>query len=590
MRIQKLTLIIDNSTQHLHYPFSYQPDPIISNIEPTESFLAGGRLILVTGQHLSSPQTIRLIVYHEHRPNIINATACSYQNDTLVTCLTPAISRQLLVSSLIGQQQQQQQQMLISDDEAEQMLDQQLSYEMGGLKLKMSLFMDDVKSVRNLDEYYHHLPHYMTYYQDPVLFKLAQQVIDYASLQATDNTVELILRGENLKMRQLDQDMLITVGNLICPIKSLSANQVVCEPPPRIAPIYRDSTSQSLIEQPILPIIALIGSNLRYHLGHVQYHSRQYQFSGSALNTNTVVGANGEQQQQPLDAFDGGQQQQSTAAASFQQPTGAQVLLSLLSFVAILTGVAVTTVFGLAKFRQSKAEREYKRIQLQMGALEAAGSGLFDHTSQSRHWSYMTNTGSNNNNNNSSTIVGRNCVVSPGKQYQQKLLYHLPLGPQFGPPASPQTDLSPMGQHFVKLASNGTSVTSSSQQPVVPLIACQQNYTMTSCSTASSSPNSNHRLASLATTSASASTTTAVVGVANSHQHEQGNNLLISGSNTSSSSVASSQHNGADQQQQAGGYQPSSWLQDAPTTVLPYAVIEACKLATLDARQGRKYV
>ena len=622
MRISKLTLLIDNSTHQLAYPFTYQPDPIITQIEPSESFLSGGRLILITGHHFASPQTTKLMLYHESKHNIINGTSCITQNDTLITCLTPAISRELATTLLTASGGQQ------LSDTGDRTGDTQpsgayfdgpqlaptgtspqpsgasqnhnlLAYEEGGgLKLKMMFIMDDVKSVRNLDEYYHHLPHFMSYFEDPQLFRLPLQVIDYVET--------LIIAGENLNMKQLDQDMLITIGVHICPIKSILINQVICEPATNIAPVYDDNGQ--LVDKPLLPIVGLIGSNLRFQIGHMQYSSKQYQqqqtssSSSSSLGFSLFNSIQGQQQARPPLVAGGGQSDYSTAAATTSSShyngtnsnSATLIVWTLLSVLGFLLAFGTTFFFAIAKFRQSKAEREYKRIQLQMGSLDmngpagSAGSGqsnglFYNKINLTNGASFFQtqNHQSDQSNNFSfrsralnyvggafsgvSSSTGKSKPLYQFSNQQQQQQQQAPPLPSF--PPSPLTDISSLlGSGASPAHLNHHHQQQQQQQHQQHLVKLNLDG-----SVVSSTSNANHQYP--------------LYGVGNMIGAPSSSSSSSPGQNMFSVIGAGGQ---ASQQLQASGNSKNfSWNQEAPSTIVPYAVIEACNL-TLEGKNAIK--
>lgn len=602
MRITKLTLMIDNSTLHLPYPFTYQPDPIITQIEPAESFASGGRLILIVGRHLASPQSTKLMVYHEHRHNIVNATSCNTVNDTLVICLTPAITREMLQLSAAndgnvgdygsGQLDtssnsiQQQQQTIAAPN---------LSYESGGLKLKMSFYMDDVRSVRNLDEYYHHLPHYMTYFEDPQLFRLTPSIVEYSQ--------ELVLAGENLRMRNLDQDMLILIGSDTCALKSISANQIVCLPPQKVKLVY-DELGRP-IERPLLSIVALVGANLRFHLGHMQYSSFPYNMTAtttslsSSSSSATTTSSNptmstthqdpfsssfsslypfiGYISQYPAISTSQSSQQFSSSTSTSSVGTSPSVaILITLSIIGFIIGFALTFMFAVSRFRQSKAEREYKRIQLQMGSLDITGQpmngSLFDNI--------------HHINNGGGGVRSRALDYVGGALSGKKLFYHFnqPHLPASSFPPSPLTDISslagsnPMSnglnQHVVKLSSNGTIINSTANHLASQHQQYHQQHHYQSANnggSSQSSPGSSTRTTSGAGGNHMRNGVTSAFGMAqqqpqllqnfDKNQFNQPSTILSSGL------------------QANGNSRNFNWTQEAPSTIVPYAVIEACNLS-----------
>lgn len=563
--------MIDNSTHHLPYPFTYHPDPIITSIEPAESFVAGGRLILITGQNLDSPQSNKLMVYHEHKPNIINGTSCIPQNSTLITCLTPALSRDML-SSLFNSPFDMQS--VESQQQTQNLNQASLSYESGGLKLKMSLFMDDVRSVRNLDEYYHHLPHYLTYFDDPQLFRLPTTVVDY--------TNELYISGENLKMKQLDQDLLVTIGSHICTLKSITANQVICEPPEKISPIYDDS-SRRLLDSPILPIIALVGSNLKYHIGHMQFSSSQYQVMSPPQqmgHSNHLASGNDARTEQSI------------------SPSGSTsvAILICLSIFGFIIGFAATFMFALSKFRRSKAEREYKRIQLQMGSLDINGQpfnkSLFDNITIGKSPSLSQAT------NNQQTGVRSRALDYVGGAFSSKKLFN--QLPSF--PPSPLTDISSLtgsnpsavtttaalqNQHIVRLSSNGTIINSTAGNN-------HQSYNINSANSNSSqsSPSSARNYAHSANTNKNHLFNNGQNQNSFSHQQQiqqPSSNILVpvDKSNLLGHQQHPLHHQGSILNGNSRNY---SWTQEAPSTIVPYAVIEACNLSLEGKKSIKEYV
>lgn len=594
MRISKLSLMLDNATHYLPYPFTYQPDPIITQIEPNESFLAGGRLILVTGHHLASPQSTKLMLYHENKHNIINGTNCITQNDTLITCLTPAISRDLATNLLMLSANEQLSAPASAHQEDDnnnvtalqwRPNDQQanmLAYEQGaGLKLKMMFIMDDVKSVRNLDEYYHHLPHHMAYFEDPQLFRMPLQVIDYVE--------ELIIAGENLRMKQLDQDMLITIGVHICMIKSVLPNQVTCEPPAKIAPVYDDSGR--LVEKPLLPIVGLIGSNLRFPIGHMQYSIGQYQQmgaqsgEGSPLSTgytNALATMHTSQQQSGPPSSIGALDYSSASSSSSMF---AWILLSAVGFV---IAFAITFFFAIARFRQSKAEREYKRIQLQMGSLDmngqvngsnsngmlyskmhlANGGATFFQVNQQQQ---QQNLGSRALDYVGGALSGVTSTGGKTKPFYQFTSQHQqPPLPSF--PPSPLTDIS-------SLIGSGASPAHVNQQQIHQqqhVIKLNSDGTITNATTANNNNNNQHHysfygvsnITAASSSSSSSSPGHNMFNNNNNHNHHHGNNNNL-------------------HQTSNGNSRNHNWTQEAPSTIVPYAVIEACNL-TLEGKNAIK--
>lgn len=558
MRIERLTLMIDNMTHHLPFPFTYKPDPIITSIEPAESFVSGGRRIVITGHHLSSPQSIKLMVYHDHKHNIVNATNCEVKSDDLIHCLTPAIPKDLIYSSFTLDQHlaTSNNDQLSSGVSHQSSINSPFSYESGGFKMKMSLFMDDVRSVRNLDEYYHHLPHHITYYDDPILFRLANQLVEYSD--------ELVISGENLAMKHLEKDMLVLIGHENwCLIKSIQANQVICEPPNKVFPLFDPNTGR-LLDRVNLPIEGLIGSHLRFSIGSMQYTSQQYLPASNLPPITSITN------QHPTFVDPAGILAVNyDAKSSMMNPgdsAGSAILLTL-SIIGFVIGLIASVIFALSRLRQSKSEREYKRIQLQMGSLDINGqpiNGFLDTIHVPPNQGVQ---------NNRSFAYGAQQMTSRALDYltgatnnsKNKLLY--PIGRVSFPP-SPLTDISSLtgsanhivhNQQLVKLTPNGSIVNSIRNPSSISSQQLQQQQQQQSL-------------------------------------YSGGSIQVTSGSDSSSqSSPGSSTRITSPGQQQRpqqarisnGSSRNYSWTQEAPSTVLSYSVIEACNL-TLEGKNAIK--
>ena len=74
LKITQLLLRIDGANFTLNYPFLYTHDPIIESIYPLESFISGGRSIMVTGNNFLSIQQPKMIVSSDISDVNINET------------------------------------------------------------------------------------------------------------------------------------------------------------------------------------------------------------------------------------------------------------------------------------------------------------------------------------------------------------------------------------------------------------------------------------------------------------------------------------------------------------------------------------
>ncbi|KAK2851599.1 hypothetical protein Q5P01_007875 [Channa striata] len=74
-------------TDDLSIPYTYEKNPIISDIHPKKSYLSGGRIITVTGQGFDLVQSVTMKVLET------GETRCTVQSSTTITCASPALSQ-----------------------------------------------------------------------------------------------------------------------------------------------------------------------------------------------------------------------------------------------------------------------------------------------------------------------------------------------------------------------------------------------------------------------------------------------------------------------------------------------------------------
>lgn len=133
-------------------------------------------------------------------------------------------------------------------------------------------------------------------------------------------------------MANTKMELYVTVGDEMCNITSLSSTQILCIPagPPAVFASTRQTTGSSLSKP--MPVVV--------HIGHLALFAGFLQYSSTTLPDNTVY---------------------------FLTPdvmTGAAVGVALFLLISLL-------ILLIFRRRSSRAEREYKRIQLQMDTLES---------------------------------------------------------------------------------------------------------------------------------------------------------------------------------------------------------------------------
>lgn len=319
-RVQRLTLRIDGANFTLPYPFTYVSDPTVHRISPLESFVSGGRNILVTGTSFASLQQPKMGVFNGH--GLVNDSLCTVLNDTLLVCPSPSVREQ--TESKNNPLRSSMQQSALSGDvigingiisSGDGMGDS------NQLRLRVGFSMDaDSSRAKDLERHYSELIRYVS---DPTFlsFPNEDQIKAYTG-------EALVIDGENLRLAASEAEVNVTVGTRPCNLTSLSMTQLVCLPP-EVKPTETDELGRKT-DNGLPAVVVRVGQNIRYQVGYLRYDmsSVTYGFPPLLIGLLSVGGA-------------------------------LLVLLSLL-------------MLAFFRHRRSQAEREYKIIQLQMGTLKNA--------------------------------------------------------------------------------------------------------------------------------------------------------------------------------------------------------------------------
>lgn len=186
------------------------------------------------------------------------------------------------------------------------------------MRLRIGFVMDDVQAVRQLEQYYPNLASDLLYVQDPKLFPFEDNGIKLYKGES------LVIEGEFLRLATTEPEVNVTIGTRSCNLTSLSMTQLVCLPP-EVQPLGTDEIGRKTDND--FPSVVVRVGNLRYEVGHLRYEvSAAYELPPIVIGCFVAAGA----------------------------------ILMLLSLI----------VLAIFKHKSSQAEREYKRIQLQMDTLE----------------------------------------------------------------------------------------------------------------------------------------------------------------------------------------------------------------------------
>ncbi|XP_065351810.1 plexin-B isoform X4 [Cloeon dipterum] len=188
----------------------------------------------------------------------------------------------------------------------------EVSYQIG-------FVMDNVEKVRDMGKYFEHISSQLTYVEDPKIF----QFPNYKKSYKGDT---LVIEGENLNLASEEYDVNVTIGTRPCNVTSLANTQLVCTPPdmqPHGTDEFGIQTDSSL---PL--VVVKVGQSLRFPVGYLQYDVMKLQYYADEAIFGIAAGS---------------------------------VLLIIL-FAAVLV---------VYRRKSTQAEREYKRIQIQMDTLES---------------------------------------------------------------------------------------------------------------------------------------------------------------------------------------------------------------------------
>ncbi|XP_022257983.1 plexin-B-like [Limulus polyphemus] len=185
--------------------------------------------------------------------------------------------------------------------------------------LRIGFVMDDVQSVRELKHYYPLLEAHLQYVTDPQYYQFGNEGIKLYKGES------LVIEGENLQLASTESEINVTIGTRPCNLTSLSMSQLVCLPP-EVQPPGMDELGRTT-ENNLPLVVVRVGKNLRYEVGYLRYEvTKIYEFLPEAIGGIAAGGA----------------------------------LLMLITLIILV----------VLRYKSFQAEREYKRIQLQMDTLE----------------------------------------------------------------------------------------------------------------------------------------------------------------------------------------------------------------------------
>lgn len=307
--IQNLTLSIDGANRTLmNNPFNYTQDPTIMEVKPLKSFVSGGRMITVHGTNLDSIQTPEMEVFLANDRTPINKTSCSVLNSNQMECPSPAVNRQFSQILELNSRVSRSVRKYSNIKQPE-----------AQLLLRIGFVMDDVESVHDLEKHFSNLRSQLVYVDDPKFCKFPNEV----KLYKGDT---LVIEGENLNVASDESDVIVTIGPKYCNVTSLAMTQLVCTPPEQQP---QETDENGIKDDKNLPLVVVrVGKNLRFPIGYLHYEvMKPFSFPPEAIAT---------------------------------------IASGTCLFVFFFIGVLI-----VYRRKSTQAEREYKRIQIQMDTLES---------------------------------------------------------------------------------------------------------------------------------------------------------------------------------------------------------------------------
>ncbi|XP_061549767.1 plexin-B3 isoform X1 [Phycodurus eques] len=223
--------------------FSYVDDPVITEAMPTESFYAGGRVIVVNGRNLDVVQhpimsvwvepvdvqrvkrRRRLALLSAKQQLVFNGTMatvsehCTVLSSSQMTCSTPSVPQEVKVK---------------------------------GVCFQMDNVRVHFKSIKGKSFRYH---------PNPRLFPLNREAPDAPYRFKAGGVIAV--EGEDLTQAMSRQEVAARLGDQDCEVKTLDSTHLYCEPP-EVQPMSVDDSSR-------LPRLQVLMGNLQVDLGMVQY-------------------------------------------------------------------------------------------------------------------------------------------------------------------------------------------------------------------------------------------------------------------------------------------------------------------------------
>ncbi|XP_039508583.1 plexin-B1 isoform X3 [Pimephales promelas] len=316
-----VTVWFGRAQRHLEEKmYYYTPDPNVTHAAPSKSFLSGGRIIRVSGQHLDVVQEPRILVTltplerkkrrrrsadplrRERRivpePNCPEDSLCvvkqveftqveercTVNSSTLILCPTPEVGPEALHASV-------------------------------SVRFLLDNLHFEFEAVSGTP---------FIYEPNPVLHTLNQNDPSKPFRHKPGSIISV--EGENLDLAMSKEEVAALIGDGECAVKTLTRNHLYCEPPTQ-QPTVAASKKREAAET--LPEFTVRMGNLNFSLGRVQYDS------------------------------------QGPAAFPLEAQVGVGVGASIVALI-------VLVIVLIYRRKSKQALRDYKKVQIQLENLETS--------------------------------------------------------------------------------------------------------------------------------------------------------------------------------------------------------------------------
>ncbi|XP_028301616.1 plexin-B1 isoform X2 [Gouania willdenowi] len=264
----RVTLHYGLSQRHLHTStFRYTRNPNITFVTPAKSFLAGGRLIYVSGYNLDVVQEPRMVVtvtfFEPVSQNRRKKRSVKQRGKKKTTARLPRmLSNHTCPEDTYCFNKQFTERCEVNSSSLILCRSPMVDSSVWRSKVTVEFLLDNLRF-----DFSRLNPHVFTYEPNPVLQPLNQQ--DPFKPYRYNPGSFIQLEGENLDLAFSKDELMVLVGEGVCAVKTVTRNHVYCEPPPYQPAAGPNGKTHEKSDN--LPEFTVQMGNLNFSLGKVHY-------------------------------------------------------------------------------------------------------------------------------------------------------------------------------------------------------------------------------------------------------------------------------------------------------------------------------